>query len=212
MRPIDNVEHAIGEALAERLDLSRMAVTAWREPEVIKLDTQIVRALGRLEPEISIDDIYPKAIVGSVTAIVSEHIIGNHGFATAEDLEDCESKFAELIRHVGETQNEEFLQQARRHVHGAIMLSVGARLHCVLIDSMYHRARREQSLSFCMEVADYWRKYKHRRDLLDTADLLGADTNPITTCTLCLLDRTGMPPLAVQALRRLLPKAFFVSV
>jgi len=212
MRSIDNVHHAIAAALTERIDLSQLVVTAWRAGEVSKLDAAVVRALGVSNPDTILDDIIPGAIVGSTVAIIGAHTRDARPLIDGEDMDEMVTEFAALIQRATKTKSKEFLAHACQQIHAAIGLVIAARLDCVGLEERYKKTPIDQALSLIVEVADYYRDYKAQSGLIDAADMLVSELEPIPGCALALLDPVGMPLLALQALRHLLPRAFFCYV
>lgn len=207
MRSIDNILHAVSDALAERIDLRRLAVTAWRAPTVTKLDAAIVRAFGY--NDLAVDDLIPTAIVGTTTAIVGDHIRDHRQLINREDMQECEDEYLDLLFRASDGNSENFLPDLRAKIRTAIRLSVLARLDGIMFEKSLRRNKTE--LSFALAVARYYRDYKQQCGLMDRADMLAAELEPVESCALCLISRR-LPSLALQALRRLLPKAFFCTV
>jgi len=208
MLQIDNVDHAIGQALEERLDLSHMAVTAWRRSELTRLGQAVARALGTDKPELSVDDVIGSAIVGTASELVASHTRDKRHLIDAEDLHKIEDEYLALIAKASGTQSSMFLRQARRQISAALNLSLIARLDCVTAEQRYKSLGGQRAaLSFVVEVDQYLRDYKQQCGLADVADLLTSELEPIDNCALCLLDPVGLPLLALLALRRLLPRA-----
>jgi len=213
MKPIDNVFHAVSDAQAEGLDLSHLVVTAWSAAQITKLDRALVRGLGQ-PAGVSVDDVIPTAIIGTVLDIVGERGKDSRQLMDGEDLRECEDEYIELIRKASDTKDPNFLERRRRFIKAAIDLSLRARLDGVTIEDKFYPTVKPigMALSFATEVADYYADYKQQNNLLDAADLLAAELVPIEHCELCFLDRGGIPPLGITALRRLLPNAFFCTV
>lgn len=209
MRSIDNVFHAVSDALAEHVDLSRVAITAWHEGEVLKLDAAIACALGSKDAETTVDDMIPGAIVGAVNAIMGEYTRDTRNLFGTDDALECEDEYVDLIRRASDTASEGFLRQARVKIRAALRLSVAARLDCMTLEDRYQRTPIKESLSFVSEVADYYRDYKQQCHLMDSADILASEVNAIEACALCFVDPTRLPLLGWQGLRRLFPRAFF---
>jgi hypothetical protein len=212
MKPIDNVHHAIAAALTERLKLSHLVVTAWRKTETLRIAEEAVRALGVSKPEVELDDIIANAHIDTVAGLALGNSTTTATLVDDDDVEQATTEFLTLIARATQTESKKFLQQARRQVHAAIALSMAARLDCVSVEEHYQATPIDQAISFVVEVADYWRDYKQQNEMVDIADIFAGELEPIDNCEFCLLDRRGMPPLAMQALRRLLPKAYFVTV
>lgn len=213
MEPIDNVAHAISQATKEHLDLSRLVVTAWRRTTLDKLGAAVVDAFGFSEPpELTVDDVIRGAIAATPTQLISTHTRDKRRALDPEDAGICETEYVALIARACETRSETFLRQARHQVHAAIALALAARLDNESLEHRYRHTPLKCALSFVYEVAQYYADYKEQSGLLDIADLFLTDLEPIEACALCLIDRDGMPILAVQALRRLLPRAFFCTV
>lgn len=212
MQPIDNVHHAIAAALTEQLDLSRLAVTAWHGATLAKLDAAIARALGADNPEVTVDDIIPGAIVGVVTDLVAEHTYDQRQLVTTEEMQECEDEYIDLIRRVSESEHQEYFEQVRRKIRAVVRLSVMARLRGLTLQEQLQLKPIGESLSFVTEVAEYYRDYKQQCGLIDFVDLLATDIKPIESCALCLFDYRDLAPLAMKALRRLFPRAFFCTV
>lgn len=212
MRPIDNVIHAVADARAERLDLSRLAVTAWHGATVARLDLAIARALGADNPETTVDDMIPGAIVGPVTDLVTEYTIDKRNLLDTEDMQRCEDEYIDLIRRVSESEHEEYFEHVRSKIRAAVRASVVARLRDLTLEEQLALKPIGESLSFVTEVADYYRDFKQQCGLIDFVDVLATDLNPIDACALCFIDRREIAPRAMQAVRRLLPRAFFCTV
>src|SRR5262249_24784702 len=128
MQSIDNVQHANGQALAEHIDLRHIAVTAWRRTELIFLETAVVRALDAGGSELTLDDIYKDAHIGTVIELVHHRSRDRRHLMDAEDAEQVEDEYLALIAKASRTQSVRFLYQARRRVHAALNLSLIARL------------------------------------------------------------------------------------
>lgn len=191
--------------------MSRMAVTAWQAASVKALSIKVAQALGG-KPESEVDDIIPHALVDTVVNLVLANSNERRTLVDEEDMQKCENEYVELIRRASETKSERFLAAARRRVHAAIVLSLAARLNVISLQQAYRSAPIGAALSFVVEVAAYWRDFKRQSSLIDQADLLAGELEPVNSCKLCLLDRRGVPVLAMQALRRLLPQAFICLV
>jgi len=211
MKAIDNVHHAIAAALDSRLDLSQIAVTAWRKEPVELLGRKVVHALGvARNREIELDDLIPKAHFGTVAQLAEEQSRETRPLVDYEDAAQVEDEFVGLIRKVAETKDAKFLAQARKQVHAAIMLSVDARLDGITLQDRYRKTPIEPALSLIAEVADYYRDFKQQCGLIDVADLLAGELEPVPGCQLVLIGG-ALPPLAVRSLRRIFPQAFFCA-
>jgi len=213
MKSIDNAFHAVTDAQSEGLDLSHLVVTAWSTAQVTKLDRALVRGLGKPDG-LSVDDVITTATVGTVIDIVGERGKDSRQMIEGPDLRECEDEYIELIRKASDTSDPNFLERRRKFIRAAIDMSVRARLDGVGLEDKFYPTVKPvgMALSFATEVADYYRDYKQQSNLLDAADLLMSELVPIEHCELCFLDRVGIPPLGLAALRRLLPSAFFCTV
>ena len=210
MLPIDNVNHALIEAAHERVDLRHLTVTAWRNADVTKLDAAIAQALGY--KEVSVADVFHNALVGPVCQIVAEYSRDPRHVIDADDLDECINEYSDLIRRMTGTKSEQFLREARFNIRRAIHLSINARFYGVTLEQHFRATPIGQSLSFVIEVVQYYRDYLEQNSLIDVPIMLAADVHAIETCALCLLDPLDLPPLGLQALRRLLPRAFFCAI
>ena len=210
MRAIDNAYRAVAGAMAEGIDLRHLAVTAWRKADVARLGREVVRALGERDPELEVDDIYPEANIGTVAELAKARCVTIHWFIDAEDASTCENEFVDLIRRVAETLDDKFLQQARKQVHAAINLSLAARLDCVRLEDRYRKTPIEPALSLVTEVTDYYRDFKQQCGMIDVADILAGELEPVPGCKLVLI-AGHLPKLAKQSLRRIFPQAFFCT-
>src|SRR5262249_5573287 len=156
--------------------------------------------------------VIPGAIVGAVCAIVGEYTRDTRSLIDGDDMRECVDEFLDLIRRVSDTKSKDFLNETRLKIRAAIRLSVNARYHGVSIEQRRRQTPTGQALSFVTEVADYYHDYKKQSAVMDTADVLASDVDPVEACSLCLLHPGGLPPLGMQALRRLLPRAHFCAV
>lgn len=212
MRSIDNVRNAIGSALAEGLDLSYLAVTAWHKNTVSRLDAAIVPALGYNNPEVTVDDIYPNATVATVADIVGEHVSWPSQSCPIdpEDRTECEDEYLELIRRVSEGTIRS--DEVRKKIRAAIRLSVAARLYCMTLEERFRKTSISESFSFVAEVARYYHDYKQQNGRKDIADMFELPILQHPECPLCLMHHRSLPPLGMRALRRVFPSAHFCTV
>jgi hypothetical protein len=210
-------------ALQDALPLDQVAVMSWQSGTALRqhVRAMIAKAM-KYPPDLALEDMIPGSapeLIGSVCHVLDGYTNGGSDPVTGAHRRQVADEFAELIKRANdmgeEAADHKFLRGVRRQVDAVIRLSIGARCEGVQLLEAYREAlaggARLPAWSFVTEVAAYFRDFKRDCKVADLADQLGAELEPVTGCTLALLEDTGnVPPLGLAALRRLLPNASFV--
>ena len=206
------------DALQDGIDLGQMAALAWTTPAAVTLSgtaaTLLARHRGYGADDLRLDDFAPDVALGSVGEIVHAFSSDPREPITHAELREATDDFAALIKRAADLGDGKadvsFLRRARRQIEAAIRLSIRAQL---FERSLWEEWTRVKTPDFSMvaEVAEHYRDYKRRCDVIDIADILAAEVQPIEHCVLALIDEAAaVPPRGLQTLRRLLPRASFV--
>lgn len=205
------------EAWQDGVELRRITILAWTPSTALALSgaaaNLVAGQLGSADG-LQLDDFDPDVIVGGLGAVAHDHSDDPRSAIGREELDEVADEFLAMIKFVCDLADNpadvRFLRQTRRRIEAAISLTVRATLFERTLWEEWARIKAPD-YSMVAEVAEHYRDYKRQCDVIDIADILAADVRPIEHCTLALIDQAAIiPPLGLQMLRRLLPRASFV--
>lgn len=168
------VAHIIHAAVEAGLPLHRIAAYA----PTHRAAERLREIVGSFWPDEPVWDLFEPGMSGTpLTAAQSRRF---------EQLDrwhrEAVDEFTALIKHVGEIGDNKkslrFLRRRRSEIHAAIAYDIDARLN----------GGELPMIAWFHEIADFYREFKHRRKLVDIADLYVEPLEPMTKCPLLVLD------------------------